>query len=242
MSDLRIGKRTAFLLVLLPIVIGLATARADIQLFPPSNMAQCNADTALMFDGSHPVSCNAPVPAGAVMMFNLSACPSGWSEMPGLAGRVIVGSGPYTETSPGSNPTGFSANYNVGDDGGSAFRSLTMDQMPKHSHKIRITDGPDDHDLAGIWAFDYDQQGYVEWDWTNFAAGGNNSGTNPNPAPDEMPATDPYNHSLLAADGDGKGPFTSNDWAGGTTSLTEGQANPVDTRMPYYTLRFCQKN
>ena len=31
------------------------------------------------------------VPAGAVMLFNLSACPSGWSELTGARGRALVG-------------------------------------------------------------------------------------------------------------------------------------------------------
>ncbi len=40
------------------------------------------------------------VPSGAIMAFNLKACPSGWSEVPALAGRTIIGAG----TGPGLTP------------------------------------------------------------------------------------------------------------------------------------------
>lgn len=222
-----------------------ASAAGEIQLFPPSNMAACNSSTALMFDGVNPVSCNSPIPPGAVMMFDLPACPSGWSDLPGLAGRVLIGSGDYSETSPGSNPTGFSMTYTPQTAGGAAQRSLTTEQMPRHSHPARFTGAVDDGSLNSMWTGDYNQKGYVEWDWTfTGGAGGNYQGAtiSGSPAPVENPATDRYGHSLLAANGDGLGPFLSNGDVGGNASLAEGQAEPVDTRMPYYVVKFCRKN
>jgi len=224
-----------YIIVLLACLSQPVYAGNSIQLFPPTNIQSCGQDTALFFDGKSPVSCRPVVLTGAIMMFDLPACPSGWSELPGLAGRVIIGAGVYAETSPGSNPQEFSTIYNVGDQGGSVQRSLTLGQMPKHSHNIRFTGRPDDHDFTSLWTGDYLRKGYIEWDWTGFGAAAG-------PAPFEDPAQDKYGHSLLAADGDGLGPFTTNDWAGGTDKLSEGQAEPVDTRMPYYTLRFCRKN
>lgn len=180
-------------------------------------------------------NCGAPVPSGAVMMFNLATCPTGWSSMPALSGRVIVASGSYSETSPGSTPTPFSQTYNLGDSGGAAFYSLTLTQMPKHTHLARLTGTADDAALSSLWANDYLRQGYIEFDWTGLAAGAGS-------APEQTPASSMYGHSLIGADGDGLGPFISNGYAGGDANSSPGQASPVDNRMPYYVLTFCQKD
>lgn len=65
------------------------------------------------------------IPAGAVMPFNLSACPSGWTALAGAAGRVIVGVG-----SNGTNA------YALGNSGGADSRTLTVAQMPSHTHSV----------------------------------------------------------------------------------------------------------
>ena len=65
------------------------------------------------------------VPAGAVMAFNRSSCPAGWSPLAAAVGRVIVGGGTVGTTvgTPLSN-------------GGT--RLLT--QVPQHGHVVRIMD------------------------------------------------------------------------------------------------------
>lgn len=54
------------------------------------------------------------IPGGAVMAFNLSACPEGWIQFNEATGRSIVGAG---------------GSYNVGDQGGQENWTLTTAQM-----------------------------------------------------------------------------------------------------------------
>jgi hypothetical protein len=61
------------------------------------------------------------VPAGAVMAFDLAACPAGWTALETAQGRVIVGV-----------TTGLALGALVGDNA----RKLTLAQLPAHSHKI----------------------------------------------------------------------------------------------------------
>lgn len=73
------------------------------------------------------------VPAGAIVMWSgaVNAVPSGWAlcdgtnNTPDLRGRFIVGAG---------------ATYAVGDTGGAETVTLTVDQMPSHSHSITTYD------------------------------------------------------------------------------------------------------
>lgn len=61
------------------------------------------------------------VPSGAVMAFNLPTCPNEWSQF-GLAnGRTIIGN---------------SAQYPFSSTGGAATHTLTIAQMPSHTHKL----------------------------------------------------------------------------------------------------------
>jgi hypothetical protein len=61
------------------------------------------------------------VPKGAVMAFNLAACPAGWSAFADAQGRVIVGS---------------SATLARGTPVGSDALVLGPDQMPSHTHGV----------------------------------------------------------------------------------------------------------
>lgn len=65
------------------------------------------------------------VPSGAVMAFDLSACPSGWSPVTAAQGRFIVGTGTLGSDS-----------YGLGATGGEAQHSLTIAEMPAHEHGI----------------------------------------------------------------------------------------------------------
>jgi hypothetical protein len=68
-----------------------------------------------------PTPAPAAVPAGAVMAFDLDACPSGWSELTAAPGRCIVGAdGAHAASS----------------QGGSDTVTLSVDQMPAHSHGV----------------------------------------------------------------------------------------------------------
>ena len=58
-------------------------------------------------------------PPGAVMAFNLVACPDGWSEYTSAEDRTIIGSG---------------SSYSLGATGGASTHTLTIAQMPSHTH------------------------------------------------------------------------------------------------------------
>jgi len=66
------------------------------------------------------------IPSGAVMAFDLAACPAGWSELTDARGRVVVGMN--------------SADGNFdsrGEVGGEKSHTLTIAEMPSHSHTER---------------------------------------------------------------------------------------------------------
>lgn len=68
------------------------------------------------------------IPSGAVMAFNLAACPSGWSEIAGARGRVIVGL------------NGADASFDVlGETGGEKTHMLTTAEIPAHTHGIQAS-------------------------------------------------------------------------------------------------------
>lgn len=62
------------------------------------------------------------VPAGAVMPFNLDACPSGWSEFVQANDRFILGKGAKA----------------LGETGGEERVTLTVEEMPRHNHAHRV--------------------------------------------------------------------------------------------------------
>jgi microcystin-dependent protein len=61
------------------------------------------------------------VPSGAVMAFDLAACPQGWQALPGAVGSVIIGVGP-----------GLTLGVAVGSD----HVTLSTAQMPVHTHTV----------------------------------------------------------------------------------------------------------
>lgn len=68
-----------------------------------------------------PASGGSTVPIGAVMAFDATSCPNGWTAISALSGRMIVGTG---------------GGYSLGDEGGAATVSLTEAQIPSHSHVV----------------------------------------------------------------------------------------------------------
>lgn len=82
-----------------------------------------------IFYSSININPNYSIPTGAVIAFDLDTCPIGWSPHTLASGRVILGAGNYTE---GVNNYAYTRN----DVGGSAFHTLTMNEIPSHSHEI----------------------------------------------------------------------------------------------------------
>jgi hypothetical protein len=67
------------------------------------------------------------VPGGAVLAFDLDACPPGWAEMTSAQGRTIIGTRP--EAAPGQSRL-------RGQTGGAETVTLTQAQLPAHSHPV----------------------------------------------------------------------------------------------------------
>lgn len=74
----------------------------ELRLYPNASPSACNANNrgAMYYNSvnNEVRVCNGtdwqvvgPTPSGAVMFFNLGACPAGWTELAGARGRYIVG-------------------------------------------------------------------------------------------------------------------------------------------------------
>jgi len=84
------------------------------------------------------------VPSGAVMAFVLSACPSGWSPLVAARGRFVIGTGTL-----GSDTYGLMAT------GGKARHTLTVAEMPNHTHGLfaqPTVHNRDDGGSGGAWS------------------------------------------------------------------------------------------
>ena len=99
-------------------------------------------------DANHTVSgptgaCQGTVPSGAVMMFNLASCPSGWTPVANAEGRVLMGL-----PSGGTNGTNW----------GTAYSSTTTSRT--HSHAATISDsGSHSH----RWSYINDSANWHSW-------------------------------------------------------------------------------
>lgn len=71
---------------------------------------------------------DAGVPAGAVLAFALSSCPTGWSQYTAASGRSIVGTGGFSQSYRGQN---YSKNYVLGERGGVRAFRLHNSEVPK---------------------------------------------------------------------------------------------------------------
>jgi len=85
------------------------------------------------------------IPKGTVAAFNLLECPAGWSSFDKGAGRVIVGVG---------KGDGLEQRILTQTDGAETH-TLTVDEMPKHSHRWLAYDFQDEYGGAGS-----------EWHWS----------------------------------------------------------------------------
>jgi hypothetical protein len=71
-------------------------------------------------------------PRGAIQSFNLAACPSGWSPIPQLAGRTIIGAGAGENLTPRA----------AGTFGGEETHQLQITELPKF--QVTFTFGASD--------------------------------------------------------------------------------------------------
>lgn len=80
------------------------------------------------------LSIQAETPSGAVMAFNLPACPTGWSELDGTGGRPDIRGRTIVAEGQGVGLT----NRTLGDSGGAESHTLTIAQMPIHTHNSSV--------------------------------------------------------------------------------------------------------
>lgn len=158
------------------------------------------------------------IPAGAVMPFNLSACPSGWTALAGAAGRVIVGVG-----SNGTNT------YALGNSGGADNRTLTVAQMPSHTHSV---DPPSTNtNSSGNHSHTIETQ--FSWqDGVGAEASDNPRSGNDNNARYEKTQWGGTNTA---------GAHTHAVDISSFNSGSAGSGSAFDTRQAYYALLYCQK-
>ncbi|MDE2188128.1 MAG: hypothetical protein KGJ35_00160 [Patescibacteria group bacterium] len=70
------------------------------------------------------------IPSGAIMAFDLSTCPTGWSTYTAAYGRTIIGSGPATTATIGGRTTTVTSAYANGATGGSEKHTLSVAELP----------------------------------------------------------------------------------------------------------------
>ena len=91
--------------------------------------AQEAVEAALKSEAAHKIA----VPSGAVMAFNLKECPQGWKTIKEAKGRVIVGAGSGNRDQNDNKLT----NRMVGKTGGEEAHTLTIPEIPSHSHSYQ---------------------------------------------------------------------------------------------------------
>ena len=83
------------------------------------------------------------VPSGAVLPFNLNACPNGWAPFANAVGRTVVGTGTINETYtlPDRTPWNETRTYNLGQTGGYITWRLNEQELAKHRHAVPMNTG-----------------------------------------------------------------------------------------------------
>jgi len=99
------------------------------------HQVQCPLGQSLTRNANGTFSCVAPVvpvavPAGLIAAFNANQCPQGWTAFNAAAGRVLLGSGTLGIDQ-----------YAVGNTGGEARHTLTIPEIPSHTHTYRLGTG-----------------------------------------------------------------------------------------------------
>lgn len=115
-------------------------------------------------------------PVGAVYISVNSTSPASlfggtWEQ---IMGRFLIGTGAPEPNDDGTSPGSY--NYAAGRKGGEATHTLTVDEMPRHSHLLYFGGGPEEEPVSAITWSSYDT-------WQKFggaieSTGGNQPHTN----------------------------------------------------------------
>ena len=88
---------------------------------------------------------NRVLPPEAVVAFDRTGCPSGWSSFGPAGGRTIVGAGQHTNVDENGNELPI---YQPGAAGGEEYHTLRPEEMPIHTHRVVEMIG--DNDIDGV--------------------------------------------------------------------------------------------
>ncbi len=107
------------------------------------------------------------IPRGTIVAFNSATAPAGWAicdgtnGTPDLRGRFILGTGKVTGANLNNTYNGFGEksyereyNFFLAETGGSNKHTLTVNEIPEHTHSSRITQwggGDADYPTGGNW-------------------------------------------------------------------------------------------
>lgn len=187
------------------------------------------------------------VPSGAVMMFNLSTCPAGWSELPEARGRTFVGMNGSAGTLRGEVGTPLG---NMG--------ARTINEVPNHTHGVGTLSG-----TAGSTGSTHSHPvpevttgGVSSSSHNHSMALGNGEGTSSvrvqysrNPVPSGVPTsmntgfdTVPHTHTVPAHTTSTSGSHTHAVTLTGSTGNNAGGVTAVDVTMPYVQLLVCVRD
>lgn len=188
------------------------------------------------------------VPAGAVMMFNLSTCPAGWSELSEARGRTFVGMNGSAGTLRGEVGTPLD---NMG--------TRTITQVPNHTHGVGTLSG-----TAGTTGSTHLHSvpalttgGVSSSSHNHSIALGHGEGTSsvrvqysrnatlPSGVPSSMNTgseTVPHTHSVPSHNTSTSGSHTHTVTLTGSTSNNTGGVTAVDVTMPYVQLLVCVRD
>ena len=101
---------------------------------------------------------SAGMPAGSVVPFNRASCPDGWAPLAGVDDRTIIGT---------------SATRPLGSTGGETAHTLTISELPPHTHDQNITvDGTCCADNPSLHFTDNADEGFRPWGTTSATGDG----------------------------------------------------------------------
>jgi microcystin-dependent protein len=162
-------------------------------------------------------------PSGAVVAFNLGACPAGWLPFGGAIGKFIIGSGVapaktytnvngdagHTWTFPGATFNNGTSSDTVGAVPGYYTWQMNVNEIPAHTHPLKATS------TVALAVGAAEQVVTV-------------SGVNP--------PTVTSNNNLVS----GTAPYSG--LTGAINTDTAGTPNVISNLPPYYALLYCVKN